>query len=99
MTKFWRCCVSLLTTGGRDAPVGGVDRAVHQRLVEAAEGRGVAMQNAVVERLSRDLDARTAELKTAKRHLGLLRLALRMSRVARLVEKVWRRLFVRRLKP
>ncbi len=87
------------TCPGCGSPTGGIDRAVHTRLVDAAESRGVALQNAVVARLSRDLNEREAELARAKRRIKLLALLCHASAVMVRIERWWHRVFSRRLKP
>jgi hypothetical protein len=85
--EVWGACCPNCGT-----PTGGVDRAAHARLVDAAEQRGMNASGAVVDALSLKVDFQAAELAT-------LRLALRAWYIGRWWERLLARLTLRRMKP
>ena len=77
----------------------GVPRDAHERLVASAETRGSATYEAVVEKLSSELEARDVQLALMQRRMVALSLLWRASVILVALERFWRTMFTRRPKP
>jgi hypothetical protein len=77
----------------------GIPRETHERLVQAAETRGSAVNDAVITKLSYEIDGLESQLAQANRRIAALSLAARASLILMALERLWRRMFTRRLKP